>query len=468
MTNSNRIKLTWISFLSYALTGALVIVTGMVMGNIADYFNLPVSSMSNTFTFLNAGILISIFLNAWLMEIVPLKTQLRFGFLLMVLAVAGLMFSHSLALFSAAMFILGVVSGITMSIGTFLITQMYEGRQRGSRLLFTDSFFSMAGMIFPMIAAFLLARSIEWYWVYACIGLVYVAIFILTFGCEFPALGKHAPKTDAPVAKEKWGIGVLFLSVAALCYILGQLGFISWVPEYAKGLGMSLNDAGTLVYVAIFILTFGCEFPALGKHAPKTDAPVAKEKWGIGVLFLSVAALCYILGQLGFISWVPEYAKGLGMSLNDAGTLVSNFWMSYMVGMWAFSFILRFFDLQRILTVLAGLAAILMYVFNTGTPAHMAWSILALGFFSSAIYTTIITLGSQQTKVPSPKLVNFVLTCGTIGTMLTFVVTGPIVEHSGPQAALLTANGLYAVVFVMCFLLGFVSRHRQHNTLTSH
>lgn len=30
MTNSNRIKLTWISFLSYALTGALVIVTGMV------------------------------------------------------------------------------------------------------------------------------------------------------------------------------------------------------------------------------------------------------------------------------------------------------------------------------------------------------------------------------------------------------------------------------------------------------
>lgn len=70
------------------------------MGNIADYFNLPVSSMSNTFTFLNAGILISIFLNARLMEIVPLKTQLRFGFLLMVLAVAGLMFSHSGAVLS--------------------------------------------------------------------------------------------------------------------------------------------------------------------------------------------------------------------------------------------------------------------------------------------------------------------------------------------------------------------------------
>lgn len=247
----------------------------------------------------------------------------------------------------------------------------------------------MAGMIFPMVAAILLARSINWYWVYVCIG---------------------------------------------------------------------------LVYVAIFLLTLGCEFPALGKHAKKDDLPVTKEKWGIGVLFLSIAALCYILGQLGFISWVPEYAKGLGMSINDAGKLVSDFWMSYMFGMWAFSFILRFFDLQRILTVLAGAATVLMYLFNHGDPAHLAWFILSLGFFSSAIYTTIITLGSQQTKVSSPKLVNFVLTCGTVGTMLTFIVTGPIVAQSGPLAALHTANGLYAVVFVMCLLLGFVTKHRRHGT----
>lgn len=385
MNSISRNRLLWISFFSYALTGALVIVTGMVMGNIAEYFNVPVSSMSNTFTFLNTGILLAIFLNAWLMEIIPLKTQLRFGFILMVLAIAGLVLGHSLAMFSASMFVLGLVSGITMSIGTFLITQMYEGRQRGSRLLFTDSFFSMAGMIFPMVAAILLARSIDWYWVYVCIGVIYVAIFLLTLGCTFPALGKHAKKTEEPSA--------------------------------------------------------------------------SKEKWGIGVLFLSIAALCYILGQLGFISWVPEYAKTLGMDINEAGQLVSNFWLSYMVGMWIFSFILRFFDLQRILMVLAGVAAVLMYMFNTGDPKHLAWFILALGFFSSAIYTTIITLGSLQTKIASPKLVNFILTCGTVGTMLTFVVTGPIVAHSGPHAALMTSNALYAVVFVMCVLMAFVSKH---------
>jgi len=106
MTNRNRIGLTWISFFSYALTGALVIVTGMVLDNIAQYFQLPISEMSNTFTFLNAGILVAVFLNAWLMVIVPLKRQLIFGFVLMILAVAGLMTSHNLQVFSLCMLLI--------------------------------------------------------------------------------------------------------------------------------------------------------------------------------------------------------------------------------------------------------------------------------------------------------------------------------------------------------------------------
>lgn len=118
-----------------------------------------------------------------------------------------------------------------------------------------------------------------------------------------------------------------------------------------------------------------------------------------------------------------------------------------MVGMWVFSFILRFFDLQRIVTVLAALATGAMYLFvSTDNPEHLGYYIMAPGFVSSAIYTTLITLGSLQTKVSSPKLVNFILTCGTIGTMLTFVVTGPIVAKGGAHAALTTANGLYGGV----------------------
>ncbi len=389
MNDKNRTRLLWISFLSYALTGALVIVTGIVMGDIAEYFNLPISNMSNTFTFLNAGILIAIVLNAWLMEIIPIKRQLVFGFALIAFAISGLIISKSLTLFSIYIFILGVVSGITMSIGTFLITHMYTGRERAARLLLTDSFFSMAGMIFPIVAATLLAHHTTWYWLYACIGLLYFGIFMLTLCSEFPKLGKKNIDVQKFIVKEKWGVGVLFLSIAALCYILGQLGFIQWVPEYAK--------------------------------------------------------------------------QSFGMDISQAGKLVSNFWTSYMIGMWVFSYILRFFDLQRTVTTLSFLSTLTMYLFiNTNQAKYLGHYMMVLGFVSSAIYTTLITLGSQQTKEASPRLVNFILTCGTVGTMLTFMVTGPIVEKSGAHAALTAATGLYAVVVVMCLLLGFVSKHRQN------
>lgn len=389
MNKNNRIRLLWISFLSYAFTGALVIVTGVVMGDIAKNFNLPISEMSHTFTFLNAGILVAIFINAWMMELIPMKRQLIFGFMIMVLAVAGLMASKNLAFFSLCMLALGIVSGITMSIGTFLITHIYTGRQRASRLLFTDSFFSMAGMLFPLLAAILLSCHICWYWIYACIALLYFIIFELTLCTEFPVLRKKDAISQSPLKKEKWGIGVYFLSVAALCYILGQLTFIQWVPEYVM--------------------------------------------------------------------------TSFGMNISQGGKLVSNFWASYMIGMWVFSYILRFFDLQRILTVLSFLSTVAMYYFvDTQNHYYLSYYIIALGFVSSAIYTTLITVGSLQTKVSSPKLVNFILTCGTIGTMLTFLVSSSIVEKGGVRAALITATALYGVVAILCIFLGFVTQHRYH------
>lgn len=387
---NNKLALTWISYLSYALTGALVIVTGIVMGDIAAYFHVPITSMGNTFTFLNAGILVAIFLNAWLMEMISLKRQLVFGFILMLVAISGLVAGSSLVVFSCCVFILGLVSGITMSIGTFLITHLYDGRQRGARLLFTDSFFSMAGTLFPIIAATLLARHYAWYTVYCCIGIIYLAIFLLTLKTEFPVLTR-IKAADSEVKKEKWGPCVYILALAALCYILGQLGLMAWVPNYAS--------------------------------------------------------------------------TSLHYQIDQSGQLVSHFWTAYMVGMWVFSFLLRFLDLQKVLVILSGISAVLIYCFtHTQQPETLTLIIMALGFFSSAIYTTIITLGSQQTRKASPRLVNFILTCGTIGTMLTFIVTSPLVKLGGPILAINTANALYFAVFVLCIFAGFFSKHRVNSS----
>jgi TsgA-like MFS transporter len=364
MKNINQIGLTWISFLSYAFTGALVVVTGMIMKNIAQYFNLSIAEMSNTFTYLNAGILISILLNSWISGIISLKKQLISGFFLTIIAILGIICCKSILFFSINMFILGLVSGITMSIGTFLITHLYSGSKRGSRLLLTDSFFSMSGMIFPIVAAYLIEKNIIWYWIYIYIGGIYLLIFILTMNLDFPKI-KHNIET-----------------LSAMLYILGQLGFISWVPQY-----------------------------------------------------------------------VSEHVK---IHLEKTGILVSNFWMSYMIGMWFFSIIIKFFNLYHMFMFLSSISTLLMYYFIHGNNLLiLKYVIVGLGFFSSAIYTIIITLTSLQTIKPSPKLINLILLFGTIGTLLTFIITSPIVEKEGLYAALITSNVMYSIVFLISVLIFF-------------
>lgn len=354
------------------------------MGNISNYFHLSISQMSNIFTFLNAGILVSIFINSWLIEIISLKKQLIFSFILTIIAVIGIVLCNSIFLFSINMFILGLVSGITMSIGTFIITHLYSGSKRGSLLLLTDSFFSMSGMIFPIVTAYLLEKKIIWYWSYICIGAIYLLIFLLTINSSFEKF-----KTNTKNSKE------------------------------------------------------------------------TKEKWNFNVFLLSISALLYILGQLGFISWVPQYATEImNIDIKKTGSLVSGFWMSYMLGMWFFSFIIKFFNLYRMFIFLTSMSTILMYCFiKSENFLNQQYIIISLGFFSSAIYTIIITLASLQTKHPSPKLINLILLFGTIGTFLTFIITSPIVEAKGLYVTLISSNILYGIVFFLSILIYFNKKY---------
>lgn len=380
MNKINQIGLTWISFFSYAFTGALIIVTGMIMNDIANYFKLSISQMSSVFTFLNAGILISIFVNSWLMEVVSFKKQIIFGFILTIMSTIGIMCSGNICFFSVNIFILGLVSGITMSIGTFIITCLYSGEKRGSKLLITDSFFSMSGMIFPIITAFLLERKILWYWIYVCISSIYIFIVFLAINVKFPKIKKM--ENNLITVKEKWNINIFFLSIAALLYILGQLGFISWMPQYTTEI--------------------------------------------------------------------------INVDIKQTGRLVSNFWMAYMIGMWCFSFIIKFFNLQKIFIFLTGISTFLMYFFiHNKSFLILQYTIISLGFFSSAIYTIIITLASLQIEKPSPKLINLILLCGTVGTLLTFIVTSPIVERKGLYATLVSSNILYGIVFLVSLFIYF-------------
>ncbi|WP_343192556.1 MFS transporter TsgA [Buchnera aphidicola (Taiwanaphis decaspermi)] len=378
MIINKKNSLTFISFLSYAFTGALVIVTGIIINQVSEYFQIPLYKAGNIFSFLNTGILCSIFLNSWMTNNLKIKKQLIYNFILVLISIICIIKCHNIKIFSLSLFVLGIVSGITMSIGTFLITYLYNDKKRAAKILLTDSFFSISGIIFPLITNFLLNKKIIWYWIYVIIAIIYLKIFILTVTTKFPVIKKF--------------------------------GLIK-----------------------------------------KTQIKLSN----INIIYILLGALLYILGQLSFISWIPEYTnKILGIKIQYSAKIISTFWFSYMIGMWFFSFLIKYFDLYKITTFLIGTSTIIMYIIiHIKNIIYLKILVMILGFFSSAIYSNMITIASMQNKFLSPQLVNLVLTFGTIGSMLSLVVTSKIIHNFGLYAILKFSNLLYLIVFFLFFII---------------
>lgn len=144
----------------------------------------------------------------WLMEKLPLRYQFFGASVLIAVAVALFFASTGLITFSVGMFLIGGASGILMSTSTYMITHMYEGRLRAARLLFTDSFFSMAGTIFPILAGYLLVRGAPWQWVYVSIAGIAALTLLLTLIANFDGLNptERAVVQNPEVSKKSHGV----------------------------------------------------------------------------------------------------------------------------------------------------------------------------------------------------------------------------------------------------------------------
>lgn len=266
MINFNRIIITWICYFSYAFMGSLIIVTGIIIESISKYFQLSILKISNNFTFLNLGILISIFLNFWLIKIISLKKQFIINFFLICLVTLCLMNNHDIRLFSFCIFILGIIGGITISNCTFLITYLYKCNKRGYHLIITDSFFSLSGVFFPIIVSNLLKNNICWYWVYFIINMIYFLIIILALNVKFPIININNFYTFK--INKIFRIDIFLLSISAMLYIFAQLTFINWIPQYTnKYFNLNITNSSKLISNFWLYYMFGMwTFALLSKY----------------------------------------------------------------------------------------------------------------------------------------------------------------------------------------------------------
>ena len=245
--NTARISLS--SFLAYFIMAAIITPLGVVSAPIADYFSVSITTATSAFSSLTSGIFVGALVAIFVFDFLRIRTVVMCAAGLIGGALISLYFFTHFFLFTAALFVVGVGCGVSMSGASVVITNAFSEKMRPSMLLLTDSFYSGAGTLSTLLAVSLIALNWHWWSAYLLALGAIALLLVLAFLSDYP---EHKDPSEAGVsartASKPWPLSVYLCGLSLLLYLLGLVTIYSWVPNYAQAsLGFSQADAGNLV-----------------------------------------------------------------------------------------------------------------------------------------------------------------------------------------------------------------------------
>jgi len=151
----------------------------------------------------------------------------------------------------------------------------------------------------------------------------------------------------------------------------------------------------------------------------------------------TLGIFCYVGAEIAIASLLVNYLvrpEITGLGYEAAGKLVSVYWGCALIGRFAGIGLLRLFRPDRLLSVYAGIAVLLLIITIAGSGPLAAASVLLVGFFNSIMFPTIfaLTLGHfPESEAP-----------GASGVLCLGIVGGAVVSQA--QGALADAWGIQA------------------------
>jgi FHS family L-fucose permease-like MFS transporter len=206
--------------------------------------------------------------------------------------------------------------------------------------------------------------------------------------------------------------------------------------------------AAIIVVLAVFLFTVRERItnaaPALETHAGGIRQALGA-KWallGAAAIFLYVGAEVSIGSTM--VNFL-EQPNILDVTAEKAGKLVSAYWLGAMIGRFIGSALLTRIPAGRLLTIVAGVAALLCLTVSQieGHPAAVI--AISIGLFNSIMFPVIFTLTLERSTAPAPA---------TSGLLCMAIVGGAIMPLVFARVADFTASRSTAFFVPMaCYLL---------------
>ena len=211
--------------------------------------------------------------------------------------------------------------------------------------------------------------------------------------------------------------------------------------------------AGLIGILVLFVWSFRRRFEMAPppSHAQDSVAGALRSRWalfGAAAIFLYVGAEVSVGSNLIKFLHQPDM---LGMTEEDAGELVSFYWMGAMVGRFAGSALLARVPATRLLSINAFVAAVLCLVVNQGAGMPAAVCALAIGLFNSIMFPNIFTLTLERSTASAAAtsgLLCMAIIGGAILPYLTGVIADSVGGLAGRHVGFLVPMTAYALICV--------------------
>lgn len=182
------------------------------------------------------------------------------------------------------------------------------------------------------------------------------------------------------------------------------------------------------------------------------------------VLWLMGAMLLlYVGAENGIGGWATTYMTSTtDMNIESAALVSSGYWGALMIGRLATAAVANRFKQSQILAFNFVMSFVfgLVFAFTPGLKLPSIFGIVAIGFFSGAVYPTVMSWLTTTFTRGTGKAASVAAAMGSIGGMLIPPVQGYLLENVSPaSSAWFVAACLLAMLLV---LVGLIARMRSN------
>jgi FHS family L-fucose permease-like MFS transporter len=214
---------------------------------------------------------------------------------------------------------------------------------------------------------------------------------------------------------------------------------------------------GMIVLLTVLILAFRKRMEAAAPSlsaAPRTPVLSAlSSRWAV---FGAAAIFLYVGAEVSIGSIMINFLHQkdvLDVSLEQAGKLLSFYWLGAMVGRFIGSGLLISVSASRLLTVFALTAAALCLIVSQSAGDVAAYAALAIGLFNSIMFPVIFTLTLERSTA-SQAATSGLLCMAIVGGALLPLIVGQLADRVGLHAAFLVPMAAYIAIGMFAFGAG--------------